>query len=114
MQNVGSLNYLVDLYAIGWCFLLLYHEIKHKGSLFMLSWSLAQLLIFIINFLNGFVNKGYCLFSNCEPTNTIRLFLDLNFPPNTLVLIRFTSVSLMFLAIIKMHLFIEKEIKKSI
>lgn len=111
-MNLIISNYFIDIYAIIWCFYLLFHVIKHKSALFMISWSIAQLILFSIDFLDRFLNKGYCLTSNCELTNRLRLYFNINLNQEGSIIIRFISMSLMFIAIFKMHKFIEKNIKK--
>jgi hypothetical protein len=114
MDNLVFPNYLVDLYAITWCLYLLRLAIKGKMHLSIISWCLAQIILFIINFFNNFLNKGYCILSSCEPSNTIRHFLDLNFPPNIISLIRFISMSLMFLMIYRMTRLMKKLKRKDL
>jgi len=111
-MNLLISNYFVDIYAIIWCLYLLFYAIKHKSALFMIAWSIVQLMLFSIDFIDKFVNKGYCLTSNCELSNIFRQYFNVNLNQNGSNIIRFISISLMFIVIIKMHKFIEKNIKK--
>jgi hypothetical protein len=78
----------------------------------MIAWSIAQLFLFSIDFIDKFINKGYCLTSNCELSNIFRNYFNFSLNKEGSIIIRFISMSLMFLVIIKMHKFIEKNIKK--
>jgi hypothetical protein len=77
----------------------------------MVAWSFAQLILFTIDFLDRFINKGYCILPDCEITNTLRQYFNVTLNSEGSVAVRFISMSLMFFAIIKMHKFIEKDIK---
>lgn len=111
MQNILISNYAIDIYAIFWCLYILWLGIKGKHA-HLIAWSLAQTIIFGLDALNRFINKGYCIFSSCEPTLTIKKFFDVSFSEDTIALLRFISMTLMFFAILKMHKFIDKELKK--
>ena len=111
-MNLLINNYFVDIYAIIWCLYLLFHAIKHKSAIFMIAWSIAQIILFSIDFLDKFLNKGFCFTSNCEITNILRHYFNFSLNKEGSTIVRFISMSLMFLVIIKMHKFIEKNIKK--
>ena len=108
MQNFVIPNYLTDLYALGWCLALLGHGIKYKAPAFFIAFASSQGIIFFFSFLNGFLNKGYCLFLNCEPTNTLKQYFSINYAEDGISIIKFISITLVFLVIMKMHRYIEK------
>jgi hypothetical protein len=111
-MNLLITNYIVDIYAIGWCVFILIHALRMKKAAFLASWSVAQMFLFTIDFLDRFLNKGYCLLSSCEPTNTIKQFFNITMNGEGSTIVRFISMTLMFVAIIKMHKFIERHIKE--
>jgi hypothetical protein len=78
----------------------------------MIAWSIVQLFLFSIDFIDKFTNKGYCLTSNCELSTIFKNYFNFNLNKEGSILIRFISMTLMFTVIIKMHKFIEKNIKK--
>jgi hypothetical protein len=78
----------------------------------MIAWSIVQLMLFGIDFIDKFINKGYCISSDCKLTSIFRQYFNINLNQNDSTIVRFISISLMFIVIIKMHKFIEKNIKK--
>jgi hypothetical protein len=90
----------------------LWHAFKAKAPLYFKSWVLAQLIISFTLATVLFVNKGYCIFASCEPTNTIKAFIDINFDQTTVIVLKLINLTLLFSVIAKMHDFIEKHREK--
>lgn len=105
-------NNFIDIYAIGWCLYLVFHSLKHKRRDNVLIWAGAQTLLFIADMIVRFVNKGFCVLPSCEPTNTLIKYFDGMIAEDKTVLIRFISMSLMFVAILRLHNLNEKFKKK--
>jgi hypothetical protein len=70
------------------------------------------MILFSFDMLVRFVNKGFCVFDNCEPTNTLIKFFDGIIASDKTVIVRFLSMTLMFVAVIKQHKIIELLNKK--
>jgi hypothetical protein len=105
-------NYLIDIYAILWCLYILFRTIKFEKARFITIWSITQIFLFGIDFLDKFLNKGYCIFESCEPTHTLRQYLNISFNGEESSLIRFISMTLMFVVIIKLHKVAEKHFQE--
>lgn len=102
-------DYMVSLYTLLWSGYFVWHGFIRKGApIYFKAWSLAQLIISFTLFIVLFVNKGYCLFSNCQPTNIIRQFVDITFDPATIIGLKLLNLTLLFSVISKMHNFIER------
>jgi membrane-bound metal-dependent hydrolase YbcI (DUF457 family) len=107
-------NYMVDLYILFWVIAFVLHGIYKKAPLYFNAWAGSMIIICIILFLDSFINKGYCLFSSCQPTQFIKLFININFDKNIINLLRALRITLTFLVIMKMHKYIEKTRDKDI
>jgi hypothetical protein len=105
-------NNLIDLYAISWCVYFIINSIRLKHHRFIVMWSSAQIILFIFDMIIRFVNKGFCLFADCEPTKTLSAFFDGIVADDKTVVVRFISMSLMFIAIMIQHNFIEDRLEK--
>jgi uncharacterized membrane protein YgaE (UPF0421/DUF939 family) len=112
MINAIIPDYTISLYAFIWSFWFLIHAFVKKNPIYFRAWALVQTLITGLLFFDRFVNKGYCLLVNCEPTNTLKQFFNTNFDENTVILLGILSLTLLFLVIIKMHRFIERHREK--
>lgn len=108
MQNILIDNYMIDLYMLLWVIGFFLHGICKKAPLYLISWAGSMIIICTILFLDSFVNKGYCLFSTCQPTQFIQVFINTNFDRNIINLLRALRITLTFIVIIKMHRYIEQ------
>jgi len=98
------------LWAIGF----LIHGIHKKAPIYFIGWSGSLLILSIILALDSFVNKGYCLFNSCQPTEFLKTFINTNFDINIINALRGLRITLTFFIIIKMHNYIENIRNKNI
>lgn len=108
MINIKIDEYVLSLYVLLWSFYFLYRGFQYKAPVYFKAWVLAQVIISLTLTIVLFVNKGYCVFNNCEPTNTIIKFIKLDFDPSTIIALRILNLTLIFFIINKMHNYIEK------
>lgn len=100
-------NYMIDLYMIFWALSFLIHGIIKKAPIYFVAWAGSLSILCVILFLDAFVNKGYCLFSSCQPTEFIKTFINTNLNTNIINFLRGLRITITFLVIIKMHRYIE-------
>lgn len=106
--DILSYNYLIDLYSIIWVLVLLYYSFRVKPVLFMVSWCLAELIIFITSFFHQIIDNQNCGDNVCQ---IVKDFLIRDFNGQGTLLLRAIGLTITFYVMLKLFKFAEKDLK---